>query len=366
MSRVLLIALLILPFALRAADFYESLQVADRVYQNVYVLSANASSLSIRHSRGLTQAPLAGLAEDIRAKYGYDEARDAQRINELETERNEQAALAARRLEKQVRVATAKRRAQASAAAPAGLGATFAAFGSRPEIRSEVDLREAFRGHGLGVRRQRGPSCSVHAIVAALEFQFAEKRGMIVNVDENDLVRATSRTIGRAPKNALAPDGSELVVTQDEGFALEQVFQAIRGHGLALESVSGSESQEDFKSAISDVAFSPFRIPGGRSENGIGNMIHVLNARMPVVVGVAWPSDWRVQGTSLISKQPPEAGAGHAITLVGYRCPTVRIEDTKFIFRNSWGMSWGTGGYGFITYEFLMNNLFSAYVVELR
>ncbi len=41
---------------------------------------------------------------------------------------------------------------------------------------------------------------------------------------------------------------------------------------------------------------------------------------------------------------------GHALALVGYD------DETKlFKFRNSWGTSWGDGGYGYFPYEFILN-----------
>lgn len=41
---------------------------------------------------------------------------------------------------------------------------------------------------------------------------------------------------------------------------------------------------------------------------------------------------------------------GHAIMLVGYD-----DEAGKFIFRNSWGTSWGAQGYGYMPYEYVMS-----------
>lgn len=47
---------------------------------------------------------------------------------------------------------------------------------------------------------------------------------------------------------------------------------------------------------------------------------------------------------------------GHAITFVGYD------DSTKLVkFRNSWGENWGVNGYGYMTYDYLMNNLLDAW-----
>lgn len=352
-----------------AADFYPQLEAGKRVYQEVYVISANESSISIRHSRGLSQVLLAELDSELQRKYGYRPQSDQARGERLERLRQRQARQATQRLARRVKSAAGRSRGLEGGEvdAPEWLRAAFARFGSPPELQCERDLRPQFRQHGIGIRRQRGPSCSVHAVAAALEFQYAEKQAKRVKVSEAHLVGATSRMLGRRPLNEVVADGEPAqAVTRDEGFALEHVFQAIRGHGLVVETSQEGVSQEQFQEELRDVNFSPFQIPGGRNRVGIGNIAHVLNAGMPVVVGVGWPADASVQRTSLLSKQPPLEGAGHAVTLVGYRCETGRLEDAKFIFRNSWGYRWGAGGYGFFTYEYLEANLSSAYVVELR
>jgi C1A family cysteine protease len=40
---------------------------------------------------------------------------------------------------------------------------------------------------------------------------------------------------------------------------------------------------------------------------------------------------------------------GHAVTVVGYDERT----DREFIIRNSWGIGWGDGGYGYLPYGYL-------------
>ncbi|MEI6108231.1 MAG: C1 family peptidase, partial [Opitutae bacterium] len=57
---------------------------------------------------------------------------------------------------------------------------------------------------------------------------------------------------------------------------------------------------------------------------------------------------------------------GHAVTLVGYKSGTGRLEDAVFIFKNSWGADWGQGGYGMVTYGYLSQHLNDAVLLEVQ
>lgn len=362
MKKLLALLTLWVSVHLSAADSYEILEAGGDTYHRVVVLSTSESSLSIRHARGIAQIPLSKLSAELQAKYGYDSGSAADREAALARQRQKQ-------IEAQnKRIASAKAALIQDSRPRSGSSATsrsFSKFGTKPLVKPEVDLRDRFRRHGIRIRSQYGPSCSVHAIIAALEYQFAEGQGRTLNLSEPYLINATSRSLGR-------PDavGFDTKTGQrngsDLGFALEHVFQAIRGHGLALEQSREERAEKQPYSMVGTVTFSPFVVPGRRSSKGVENIVHVLNANMPVVVGVYWPAYSRIAHTSVLGKQPVQPNGGHAVTIVGYRCEDGNIENAKFIFRNSWGDDWGAGGYGFFTYEYLVNNLNSCYVVELR
>lgn len=360
MKTIFLAFVFVFASPLFAVDSYETLQVGNDVYHRVVVLSANESSLSIRHARGIAQVPLAKLSAALQVKYGYDSARASEREAQLAEQRRQQV------VEQQQRIVAAKKTTQSKAASSASSSnGGFSKFGTKPTIQAEVDLRQRFRSHGIRIRSQKGPSCSVHAILAALEYQYAEGHDRVLNLSEPYLVNATSRSLGR-PDAVGFDEKTGRANGWDAGFALEHVFQAIRGHGLAYEQTREEREAKKPYARLESVAFSPFAVPGIRTPRGIENMIHVLNADMPLVVGVYWPAYSRIAHTSVLGKQPVSPNGGHAVAIIGYQCEDGNIENAKFIFRNSWGDDWGAGGYGFFTYEYLMKNLTSCYVVELR
>jgi C1A family cysteine protease len=106
-------------------------------------------------------------------------------------------------------------------------------------------------------------------------------------------------------------------------------------------------------------------ISGRDNATRLQNILQVLNEGVPVAIGLRWPH-WRTLHQPLLSNQPTLAGYMHAVTLVGYTVDEGRRDTLRFIFRNSWGMQWGVGGYGFATWDYLQANLLDAVVIEVR
>ena len=105
-------------------------------------------------------------------------------------------------------------------------------------------------------------------------------------------------------------------------------------------------------------------VPGRDQTTRIANLVQALDAGIPVAVGLKWPP-WRTLRTGYLSQQKPAPEGGHAITLVGYENKTGALQDTVFIFKNSWGVKWGAGGYGYVTYHYLDENLRDAAVLDI-
>lgn len=106
-----------------------------------------------------------------------------------------------------------------------------------------------------------------------------------------------------------------------------------------------------YSDALKDRALSYQRV-----QQNLSQMKACLASGFPVVVGISvyesFESD-EVAKTGMVPMPQPgeQLLGGHAICVVGFNDAT-----QKWIFRNSWGLSWADGGYGYLDYQYLLNN----------
>lgn len=342
----------------------ESLTVGSVTYRNVQVRSVNARTVMFTHAGGMASIHLRDLSPEWQARFHYDPAAEAAA---------EEAAKATLPPTSFVR--------QPKLASPAkGLSkfeALLLKFGQPATVQSEVDLRPKFFQLELGVKNQGlRPSCAVFAIVSALEFQNAELTGKVEKFSEEYLIWAVRKTVRRLPTvtitTPLDPNGKEF---QDEGFSLTEVVAALRAYGIPLQSSmpntfgSNIAAIEDPAPVIVQEARTHQRVfvqplPGRDRATLINNIVQALNSGFPVAVGMGWPDARIVSG--YLSAQKPSADGGHAVTIVGYKSATGRMEDAYFVFKNSWGPRWGQGGYGTVTFGYLNDNINDAVLLEVQ
>lgn len=352
---------------------FPALTAGKKNYQEVVVRQVTPRSVTIVHAGGMTSIPLRDLSPEMQARFGYSP----------EAERAADEKLAAARRESEARRSKAKK-------TPGGhrgdeLANTFElllqSFGTPPTLETEVDLRPKFLSLSLSVKDQgRRPSCAIFAVVSALEFQNAQLSGSAEKLSEEYLIWATRRTtqhVGSAA--AVAADtgvDADQVDQRDAGFTLPEVVAALRAFGIPLQSAmpntfgSKMEAIQEPSAGVVEQARSRRRVyvhllPGRDEATRISNAVQALNAGVPVALGVRWPH-YRTIRTGYLSEQKPILDYAHAVTLVGYRCETGRLEDAVFLFKNSYGVAWGEGGYGRMTFGYLRNYLLDAVVLEVK
>ncbi|HTL69207.1 MAG TPA: C1 family peptidase [Lacunisphaera sp.] len=364
----LLLLLLLLPLA-RGEDEYgpgtkiASLPVGGTTYQHVVVRSVNARTIMFTHDGGMASVHLRDLPAAWQARFHYSAAAEAAADEAL---RNVPAA--------PLSPPPPPRRTLGLAATKAGstFDGLMQSFGQPAEIREKLDLRPSFFKFDLWVKDQgHRPSCAVFAIVSALEFQNAEASGQAQKFSEEYVLWAARKMARRLPTPGAFATAAD---DYDEGFSLSEVVDAVRGYGIPLQASMPNtfgtriDAIEDPSADIVREAREHQRVflhalPGRDGPTRVNNLVLALNAGWPVPVGMLWPNVYLPHG--YISTQKPTPNAGHAVTIVGYLSASRKLEDTTFIFKNSWGPRWGQGGYGTVSYSYLVDNLTDGVLLEL-
>jgi len=353
---------------------FERLEANDCVYLGAKVLSVSATTVTVSHRDGIAQLQLRRLSPELQQKFGYTP--EAEAVEELlrEAER--------KRDEVQATKPQMPRTAAKPAASPdrdTPVGRALSRFGTAAPFQP-VDLRPRFRELELGTKSQGlRPSCAVFAVVGALEFQNAVASGHAEKLSEEYLIWATRRTLGlpAGEKRVLENEDGADEDKRDAGFSIQEVLSALRAYGIPLQSEMpnrfglGMEkiadpSDEIVASARSRRQISTYTVPDMNNAVRIANIMHALNEGVPVVVALRWPH-WRTLYRSpVLAEQSPREGRSHAVTIVGYYSETGDASGLRFIFKNSWGVRWGAGGYGFAEIGYLQRNLLDAVVLEVR
>ena len=342
----------------------DSLIVGKTTYQNVVVRSINARTLLITHAGGMTSIRLRDLSPELQTAFNYDPGAEAAA---------EKAATATPSPQ-----ATNRPAKSSPSQSVEKFEKLLKEFGQPATARAEVDLRPKFFALELGVKNQgRRPSCAIFAIVSALEYQNAELNGQVEKFSEEYLIWAVRKSVQRTPLESTPttadPAGKE---DKDDGFTLSEVVSALRTYGIppqaSMPNTFGHKAEEITEPPSATITEAKnhqhiyfHHLPGRDRATRINNVVHALNAGVPVSIGLPWPN-YHTLRNAFLSKQKPPANSGHAVTLVGYKSGTGRLEDTVFIFKNSWGVEWGQGGYGTVTYEYLNNYLNDAVVLEVQ
>jgi C1A family cysteine protease len=86
-------------------------------------------------------------------------------------------------------------------------------------------------------------------------------------------------------------------------------------------------------------------------------------------MGVLWPKNFKTHAIGGVDLMEVPTAVnkwdvvedGHAVALVGYRSDSQFPGNGYFIYRNSWGETWGDHGYGYMPFEYILkyaNDLF--------
>lgn len=206
-------------------------------------------------------------------------------------------------------------------------------------------------------------SCTAHAGVGIVEY--FERRAFGKHIDASRLF------LYKVTRNMLHWTG-------DTGAFLRSTMGALALFGVPPEEywpyvVADFEKEPSsfcFAFAQNYQAISYYRLdPPGTAKNVLLNQIKTnLAAGLPLMFGFTVYNSY-TQGATTGKIPYPTRGekvvGGHAIVAVGYD-DSMKIKNTNpgasettgaLFFRNSWGMGWGSSGYGWLPYDYVLKGL---------
>lgn len=210
---------------------------------------------------------------------------------------------------------------------------------------THVDLRSGFSP----ITTQLYNSCTAEALVAAYCYGVIAQGG---RVNCTEMSRMFLYFQGRL---------IEGTTQQDDGAQIYSGVLTLLTSGLAEEmywpnssGIASRPPQIAYTNAIEHKAVNAALI-----DQTLESLRSTLAAGRPIVSGfLVFPSIQTVSvektggilTPSEMERKQTQPLGGHAVVLVGYDDPTER-----FIFRNSWGTSWGEEGYGYLPYAYVVD-----------
>ncbi|MGA2785788.1 MAG: C1 family peptidase, partial [Candidatus Bathyarchaeia archaeon] len=228
-----------------------------------------------------------------------------------------------------------------------------------------VDLRPVISQVGLKVRNQtEGAPCAVHALTFLIEYMYATR--LVSDLSEEYLQYVTFQVEKPQMKGGenfwalnigyqkwgVVPQA--LVANQDKVPAnVQNSILGVGRNGVRLNPVF----IKDWNSTT------------GATQDQLNQAVKFLDQNIPVAMGVLWPKNFKTHAIGGVDLMEVPTAVnkwdvvedGHAVALVGYRSDSQFPGNGYFIYRNSWGETWGDHGYGYMPFEYILkyaNDLF--------
>ena len=155
-----------------------------------------------------------------------------------------------------------------------------------------------------------------------------------------------------------AIDGSSL--TEDTGSTIRGCMKAVSKYGLTNEKIWSYDILNFDKLAPSDAFTNLYKLTNfiyTFIKQDLKSIKEVLASGKPILIGITIYSSFESNNAinygiiPMPNTTKEELLGGHAILLIGYD------DKTKvFKFQNSWSTLWGDKGYGYIPYDYILNN----------
>ena len=223
---------------------------------------------------------------------------------------------------------------------------SFKAKYKAAELPKKVDLRQFMtRVEDQGTLG----SCTANATAGAYEYVLKRYKG-ITNFD-------VSRLFLYYNARALANQ-----TEQDAGSVIAYAIKTLSKDGICSEKTwPYTNIMKNFKKKPSQNCYTEAKdnraIKCQHINTNLNEWKSALAEGHPIIFGIeVFPTIYNVRNGRV--PNPPnnaKSDGGHAMLCVGYSDP-----DRVFIIRNSWGEQWGEKGYGYISYDYMMNKRYNS------
>jgi C1A family cysteine protease len=253
-------------------------------------------------------------------------------------------------------------------------------FQPSASLRPDVDLRPRIDKLALAIKDQgnRG-TCSVFATTFLIEYQAARAQ------------KANGVALSEEYLNWAKNQANK---TDFDGGKFSDIIRGYEAFGMVALSDMPDQASFDPKhpatpqkpAVATGKAFPRFRFAFikewnnqiGMSDKELDATKAALRSGRPVATGIWWLNQFEtvmVAQVPLLKEYPRSANKnreaaknpmfdGHSIDLVGYHEGSEFPGGGYFIFRNSFGLRFGHGGYGFVSFDYMRNYANDAIVIQ--
>ena len=247
----------------------------------------------------------------------------------------------------------------------------------RVRIRPRAELPQAIDLRTLGLEgpvkdQQAAPVCWSFAFSSIMENALRRAgRGEVVaplHLVSHDEWREVTRT-GAGHGTALEPTwpydphkACELDRGTNDSRSCETAYGIQRGSWQSDPIVVGELGRAEASNAFKISAIAPLQDSPGNPDEVASVLAtgQAVYAELDINMS-AW-SVWRQGPGATIADWEPDGVGGHAVTLSGYFTAN---GMRSFLLHNSWGASWGDGGYAWISEQMLRDRLRDAWTITL-
>jgi hypothetical protein len=212
------------------------------------------------------------------------------------------------------------------------------------------------------VLTQEGNSCTGHAVATMINTVFAQKA---------EAAKAAPDRVSPYMLYFLARRYDEFPGEEDAGSSLRGVLKGWWRHGVALDKewpALGTHLDLDDRNLVSSCKRRPlgsyYRVDAQRLDDMQSAIteLHAIVASAQIHDGWSNPQPERSPDGKTVNYVIRKTAAsqpigGHAFALVGY-------NDIGFLVQNSWGTSWGKGGFATLPYEDWLESAYDAWVAR--